>query len=212
MTEKKEDKDIKITINHDVSRQQSEREEQEPEKKPPEEMSKEELIERLKGLEEEKSRIFDLYLRAQAEMENLKKRTKKEKEDWRKYANESLIKEILPVMDNLEKAVSHSGDENSMDALKQGVELTLKGLKDCLKKFGLEEVKAEGEPFDPCYHEAVSEGEDDTVKPGTVIHQLQKGYILNERLIRPAMVVVSKGGGDDTPDQEDASNKICENK
>ena len=80
-----------------------------------------------------------------------------------------------------------------MNALSEGVELTLKGLMDTLKRVGVEEVKALGEPFDPNFHEAMCEQEDDCVKSGTVLQEFQKGYILNKRLVRPAMVVVSKG-------------------
>jgi molecular chaperone GrpE len=161
--------------------------------KPLEKMTKAELLTRIREVQEESKGNYDLYLRSQAEMENVKKRNKKEKEDWIKYANESLIKEILPVMDNLEMAISHSQNENSLDALKEGVELTLKGLRDTLIKSGLEEVKAEGETFDPCFHQAVSELEDENVEAGTILRELQRGYTLNRRLIRPAMVVVSKG-------------------
>jgi len=160
--------------------------------KPIQKMSKSELIERIAQLQEQAKKNYDLFLRSEAESENLKKRNKKEKEDWIKYANETLIKEILPVMDNLEKAISHSQEENSLQALREGVELTLKGLKDSLGKSGLEEVKALGEPFDPGFHHAVSEQEDEKSENGAIIHELQKGYTFNQRLIRPAMVVVNK--------------------
>jgi molecular chaperone GrpE len=122
----------------------------------------------------------------------MKKRFKKEKEDLARYSNESLIKQLLSVTDNLEKAISHSNDEKSIGALREGVELTLKGLLDTLERVGLQAVKAEGESFDPNFHEAVATMEDDTVKPGTVLQQLQKGYLLNQRLVRPAKVIVSR--------------------
>ena len=166
--------------------------------KPIKKMSKSELIERIAQLQEQAKKNYDLFLRSEAESENLKKRNKKEKEDWIKYANETLIKEILPVMDNLEKAISHSQEENSLQALREGVELTLKGLKDSLGKSGLEEVKALGEPFDPSFHHAVSEQEDEKSENGAIIHELQKGYTFNQRLIRPAMVVVNKARPVDT--------------
>lgn len=174
---------------------------QEPEdrEKVLEKMTKKELREKLQELREESAKNYDLYLRSQAEMENLKKRSKKDKEDWVKYANETLIKELLPVMDNLENALSHSNEEDSLHALREGIELTLKGLKDSLLKAGVEVVKAMGEPFDPCFHEAVSEMEDPAAEPGAVIHELQKGYILNQRLIRPAMVVVNRARRDENP-------------
>ncbi|MBN2034401.1 MAG: nucleotide exchange factor GrpE [Deltaproteobacteria bacterium] len=164
------------------------------EAKAPEDLTREELIELCKELKDASDRNYDLYLRSQAEMENLKKRNRREKEDWLKYANETLIKSILPTLDNLEKALEHAENENTTHALREGVNLTLKGLKDALSKSGLVEIKAIGESFDPSYHEAVSQIKDDQVKPGTIVEELQKGYLLNDRLIRPAVVVVSKTG------------------
>lgn len=169
----------------------------EAKEKAPEEMTKRELIQRVNELQEESRKHYDLYLRSEAEIDNIRKRNKKEKEDWIRYANETLMKDILPVIDNLEMAISHAQNEDALRALKEGVELTLKGLKDTLEKSGLEEVKAEGEPFDPCYHHAVSETEDQSTDPGIIVQELQKGYTLKQRLIRPAMVVVCKGGPED---------------
>jgi molecular chaperone GrpE len=159
---------------------------------PLEKMTKGQLLDRIKEVEETADKNFDLYVRSQAEIDNLKKRFQKEKAELYKFSNESLIKKLLSVGDNLEKAISHSKDDNSLDVLREGVELTLKGLMDTLEKEGMESVKAMGEPFDPNFHEAVSELQDNSVKPGTVIQELQKGYTLNQRLIRPAMVIVSK--------------------
>lgn len=161
---------------------------------PLERMSKAELIEKVNEVQESADKNFDRYLRSQAELENIKKRFQKEKAELCKFSNESLIRQLLSVVDNLEKAIAHSENEESLDALKQGVQLTLKGLLDILKSSGLESVQSLNEPFDPNFHEAVSEQEDDSVKPGTVIQELQSGYLLNDRLIRPAMVVVSKRG------------------
>jgi molecular chaperone GrpE len=155
-------------------------------------MTKEELLEKIKGVQESVEKNFDLYVRSQAEMDNLKKRSQKEREELIRFSNESLIKQLLPVVDNLEKTLEHSKDGNSLDALREGVELTLKGLMDTLEKAGVEKVKAAGESFDPNFHAAMSEQEDDSVEPGTVLQEFQKGYVLNKRLIRPAMVVISK--------------------
>ena len=157
-----------------------------------EEMTEDELLVKLKEVQESSDKNYDLYVRSQAEMENVKKRFQKEKSDLLKFSNETLIKQLLSVVDNLEKAIDHSGDEKALDALREGLDMTLKGLKDVLEKSGLEDVEAMGKPFDPNYHEAVSEMEDGTVESGTVIEQLQKGYLLNGRRIRPAMVVVSR--------------------
>ncbi len=161
--------------------------------KPLEKMTKSELLEKAEEFQEVSKKHYDLYLRSQADIENIKKRNKKEKEEWVKYSNETLIREILPVLDNLENAISHSNNENSLHALREGVDLTLKGLKKILVKSGLEEVNTQGEPFDPCFHQAVSEQEDKNVETGVILQELQRGYTLNKRLIRPAMVVVSKG-------------------
>jgi len=174
-----------------------------------EKLAKEELLEKVRELQKESEKNHDLYLRSQAEMENMKKRNKKEKEDYLRFANENLIKEMLPVLDNLGKALSHSDDENNVHALKEGIRLTLKGLKDTLSKSGLEEVKALGEPFDPCFHEAVLEMDDPKAKPGIVLTELQKGYTLNTRLIRPAMVVVNRQKSSHEPDQGKNSDTAC---
>ncbi len=160
---------------------------------PLEEMARDQLIEKIKAAQAEAATNFDLYVRSRAEMENLKKRFQRDKDDLSKFGNEVLIKQLLPVIDNLEKALEHAQGRDALDALKEGVSLTLKGLKDVLSKEGLEEVKAEGAVFDPNYHEALMEKEDDSVPPGTVVQACQTGYVLNERLVRPALVVVSKG-------------------
>lgn len=185
-----EDSRVEIGVAHDETPAKKNKE---PKEKPLEKSSKAELIEKIKTLQEESKKNYDLFLRSEADSENMKKRNKKEKEAWIKYANEKLIKDILPVLDNLENAIAHSKNENSFQALSEGVELTLKGLKDTLIKSGLEEIKAQDESFDPCYHHAVSELEDEKVEAGVICQELQKGYTFNQRLIRPAMVVVSKG-------------------
>ena len=182
----------------------------EPVDKALDELTKEELLRKIQDLQKESEKNYDFYLRSQAEMENMKKRNRKEREDYLKFANESLIKEMLPVLDNLEKALSHSENENTVHALKEGIHLTLKGLKDSLSKSGLEEVKALGESFDPCFHEAVSEMDDPKAKPGIVITELQKGYVLNSRLIRPAMVVVNRKKAAQQADQDKNSERACD--
>jgi len=156
------------------------------------EMTKDQLIEKISEVQASADTNMDNYLRSQAEMENMKKRFQKDKQDLIKYGNETLTKQLLPVADNLEKALDHSKDENPLEALRDGVDLTLKGLMNVLEKAGVEAVEAVGAPFDPNFHEAVSEQEDDRVTPGMVLKELQKGYLLNQRLIRPAMVIVNK--------------------
>ena len=173
-------------------REEGESQDQEEEEIPLTKMTKAKLIEKIEKVQEASDKNLDLYIRSQAEIDNLKKRYQKERQGLVKFANESLIKQLLPVVDNLEKAITHSQDEDSIEAIREGIDLTLKGLTDILQKAGVETVEAVGEQFDPNFHEAVSEMADDGVEPGTVIKDLQKGYILNQRLIRPSMVIVSK--------------------
>lgn len=163
------------------------------EDKPLDEYSREELIEALSKAQKSKQENFELYLRAQAEMENMKKRHQKEKKEWQRFANEKLIKEILPVLDNLENALCHTTDGQCITSLQEGVELTLKGLRGALEQAGVQEIRAQGEDFDPCFHEAITIQEDPDLEAGKVLKELQKGYVLNDRLIRPALVVVNKG-------------------
>jgi molecular chaperone GrpE len=158
-----------------------------------EDLTKQELLKKLRETEEEAQRNYDLYMRAYAEMENIKKRGIKEREELRKYANESLIKEILPVIDSIQKAISHAHNDENPSGLVEGLKLTLDSLMKTLEKAGLQEVEAEGKPFDPNFHEAISQQRDDKVPPGHVLTEFQRGYLLNGRLIRPAMVVVSQG-------------------
>ncbi len=160
-----------------------------------EEMTKQELLEKLKDVEQRSQENYDLYMRAYAEMENIKKRGVKEREDLAKFANESLIKEILPVIDSLEKALIHARDGTNPSGLAEGIEMILKGLMGTLEKAGLNEVEAIGKPFDPQFHEAISQQPDDTVPPKHVIMEMQKGYLLNGRLMRPSIVVISQGNG-----------------
>ena len=184
------DVDAKV---EDTAEGKAEAPQPEIEEKHLEDLTKTQLIEKITALKALSDKNYDLYLRSQAEMENMKKRFRREKEDWIKYSNESLIKEILPIMDNLERAVSHSNEEAPLSSLMEGIELTLRSLKSALSKSGLEEVKAEGELFDPALHEAVSQVDDGSVEQGKVVKEIQKGYVLNKRLIRPSMVTVSMG-------------------
>ena len=173
-------------------REEEESQDQEEKEIPLTKMTKAKLIEKIEKVQEASDKNLDLYIRSQAEIDNLKKRYQKEQQGLIKFANESLIKQLLPVVDSLEKAITHSQDKDSIQTIREGVDLTLKGLMDILQKAGVETVEAVGEQFDPNFHEAVSEMADDGVEPGTVIKDLQKGYILNQRLIRPSMVIVSK--------------------
>jgi len=190
MDKKREEATEKIEVSQDDATQEGQ---DIKEEKTPKEMSNAELIKKLDEFREKSEKNYDQYLRAKAEIDNIIKRNKKDKEEWIKYSNETLIKELLPVIDNLEKAILHSSDENALTALREGVALTLKGLKSTLAKSGLEEIVSEGKSFDPSFHHAVMEQEDEEIEAGMIVNELQKGYSLNKRLIRPAMVIISKG-------------------
>jgi len=132
------------------------------------------------------------YLRTLAEMENLRKRTQRDKEELAKYANESILREILPVIDNLERAVEHAEQAENDDGLFEGVQMTLTQFGQLLSKFGVEPVDAVGQPFDPAYHQAMGQMESAEHPVNTVVQQMQKGYQLNKRLLRPAFVMLAK--------------------
>jgi molecular chaperone GrpE len=127
-----------------------------------------------------------------ADLENYKKRTAREKEDWMKFANEDLIKSILPFIDNLERAVNHAEKVVGTEVLTEGIKLTLQQILQTLNRFGLAPFDSVGMPFDPARHEAMLVVETDQHEPDQVVEEFQKGYLLNERLLRPATVSVSK--------------------
>jgi molecular chaperone GrpE len=133
----------------------------------------------------------DQLLRLGAEFENYKKRMQKEKSDAMKFGNESLLKALLPILDNLERTIDHGKKMNENGPLLQGVEIIVQQFLTILEKFGVKPVAAMGEPFDPEKHEAVSQAESDQ-EPNRVISELEKGYLFHERLLRPAKVLVSK--------------------
>ncbi len=135
----------------------------------------------------------DATLRAQADAQNIKRRAEQDVEKARKFALEQFCKELLPVIDNLERALEAAPEnEELVKPIAEGVELTLKSFVDALKKFKIEVVNPLGEPFDPQFHQAMSMVENGEVEPNTVTLVMQKGYTLNGRLVRPAMVMVSK--------------------
>ncbi|MBI3354140.1 MAG: nucleotide exchange factor GrpE [Nitrospirae bacterium] len=158
-------------------------------------------VENLKSELEKKNKEakenHDKYLRAYAEFENYKKRAVKDQNEFLKFANEKLIKELLPAIDNLERAVEHAKgnsqkEEEAIKGLIAGVDLILKQFKDILVNFDVTELKSIGEPFDPARHEAVSHIETDEYADNIIINEFQKGYLLNSRLLRPALVSVAK--------------------
>ena len=143
------------------------------------------------SLEAEKDRV----LRLSAEFDNYKKRSAKEMADFRKFANESIIKQLLTVVDNLERAIASGradSEKKDQSSIVEGVEMTHRDIMKLLESFSVKPVEAEGKPFDPAFHQAVTHQESDDCPDNTVITEFQKGYLLHDRLIRPSMVVVSK--------------------
>ena len=148
----------------------------------------------IEALQEEVAIAKDAALRAQADAINAQRRAEMEVEKARKFALERFAQDLLPVVDNLERALeaSSGSDGEGMSAVVEGVELTLKSLVDVLSKNGITPVDPHGESFDPQVAQAMSMIENPDVEPNTVIAVMQKGYLLNDRLLRPAMVMVSK--------------------
>jgi molecular chaperone GrpE len=150
------------------------------------------LREKLEAKEKEARENYDRYLRQLAEVDNFKKRISREKEDAIRYANESLIKDILPVIDNLERAIAHAKGGGNGKPLVEGVEMVVKGLLDVFSKHGVVPVPAVGEVFDPGKHEAMAQVESSEHEPNTVVDEHHKGYWFHDRLLRPALVTVAK--------------------
>lgn len=147
-------------------------------------------------LEDDLAAARDAALRAQADAQNVKRRAEQDVEKARKFALEHFAKELLLVVDNLERALEASaGLDAQVKPFTEGVELTLKSFLDALRKFNVEVVDPQGEPFDPNLHQAMSMIESGDVEPNSVLVVMQKGYTLNGRLLRPAMVMVSKAAG-----------------
>ena len=159
---------------------------------PVEKSAAELLLER----EEEIRVLQDRLLRFAAEMENTRKRLEREKSDGISYANESILRELLPVIDNLERALEHAENEVDRESLLEGVRMTLKAFLSAVAKFGCTPFEAMGKAFDPNYHEAFMQQESSEYPEKTVMKELQKGYVLNDRLLRPASVIISRGPGE----------------
>ncbi|MGV3346906.1 nucleotide exchange factor GrpE [Enterobacteriaceae bacterium LUAb1] len=145
-------------------------------------------------LAEAKSGVRDAQLRAQAEIENIRRRTELDVEKAHKFALEKIVNELLPVIDSLERAIEVTDKENEvLKPMLEGIELTLKSLLDAVSKFGVDVVGDVHVPFDPEVHQAMSMIASDEIAPNHVLMVMQRGYTLNGRLLRPAMVAVSKG-------------------
>ena len=152
--------------------------------------AEDDLIEQLNTAKSKAEENWDLLLRTKAEMENLRRRTQKDLENAHKFGIEKFVTELLPVMDSMELGLA--AEEVSTESLKEGMTLTINMVSQMFEKFNITSVDPMNEKFDPEFHQAMAAQPTDDVEPNTVIAVMQKGYVLNERLVRPAMVMVSK--------------------
>ena len=150
------------------------------------------LRQQLEAKELEAKQNHERFLRQLAEMENFKKRTAREKEETIKYGNEGLVRDLLPILDNLERAVEHAQGGGNGKPLLEGIEMILKSLLEVLQKHGVTQISAKGEPFDPQKHEAFAQVESEDLEANTVVEELHKGYLQFDRLLRPSLVSVAK--------------------
>jgi molecular chaperone GrpE len=150
------------------------------------------IEDRLSEKEREAQENYDKWLRSLAELENYKKRQEREKAELCKFAQESLIRGLLPVLDNIDRAIEHSKINHVPASFIEGLELARKSFWEVLQKNGVEAINAAGEKFDPNFHEAIMQQEDPEREENTIISEAQKGYMLHDRLLRPSMVVVAK--------------------
>jgi molecular chaperone GrpE len=152
------------------------------------------LSEELQSLKKEFDDLTDRHLRLQAEFDNFRRRGLKERQEAHNYGHQNLVKDLLPSVDNLERALSHTEDSEGTDlaVLLQGIELVRRELLGVLGKHGVEKIEAAGAAFDPLVHEAMAQIENDAVEPNRVVQVLEEGYKLRDRMLRPARVLVSK--------------------
>ena len=151
------------------------------------------LADQLTASRAEAQKNWDLYLRERADLENFRKRAQRDKEELGKFANEGILRELVPAVDSLERALEHARQDGAGgETLLKGVELTLAQFQKVLEKFGVVAIKSLGEPFDPSRHEAMGQLESADQPANTVVQEYQKGYLLNDRLLRPALVMVAK--------------------
>ncbi len=210
MSEKKK---IKINVEPDETAKQNETENSDSIDNEPEDIQSEtaenesveptdplkELEAKLADKEEESKEMHERLLRVSADFENYKKRSDREMADFRKYANQSLLKEMLTVVDNLELAINSAKEEKNADKkLIEGLNLTRNEMLRVFEKFNVKPIKARGETFDPAFHEAVMREETDDYPENIVLSEFQKGYLIHDRLLRPAMVVVAAPKSNDS--------------
>jgi len=165
-----------------------------------------ELRQKLEDKTKEAEENYTRLLRLAADMENLKKRQERERADLLQFANENLVKELLPVVDNLERALDHGRQLKAPKALLEGIEMVHHGFLKALDRFGVTAHDSLGQQFDPAFHSAMMQEEAPDAPDGSVIKELQKGYLMHQRLLRPAMVVVARTNQNETTsDQNDST-------
>ena len=173
---------------------------QNPEVSAPADVAGEGLLARVQALEEQLAAAQDQSLRTAAELQNIRRRAEQDVEKAHKFALEKFANDLLPVVDSLERGLElTSAEDEAVRPVREGVELTLKLFHDTLKRFQVEAVDPHGAPFNPEHHQAMAMEESTHVEPGSVLKVFQKGYLLNGRLLRPAMVVVSKAPAEAPP-------------
>lgn len=155
-------------------------------------LESEKLRQQLEAKELEAKEIYDRFLRQVAELENFKKRVAREKAEAIRYANEGLVRDLLPILDNLERAVEHAKGGGNGKPLLEGIEMVLRGFLEVLSKYGVTQISAVGEMFDPEKHEAIAQVESEEHRPNVVVEEHHKGYYLLDRLLRPSLVSVAK--------------------
>lgn len=147
------------------------------------------------ALEEQQKKADEHYqrlLRAQADLDNFRRRTRLEKEEAAKYASMGIIEQLLPVVDNFERAIASSQNNPDLDSLIKGIDMIFRQISETLEQAGLVSIKAVGEPFNPNFHQAIMQVESEEYEEGIVVEEVQKGYLLKDRILRAAMVKVSK--------------------
>ena len=165
------------------------------------------LEERAEAAEKERDEFKERWMRATADLDNLRKRTRREKDEFRKYGHDKFALELIPVVDNLERALEHADKSPDAAGIIDGVQMVYRQLIGALEKHGISGIEACGSKFDPEHHEAIQQVETTEHETGTVVEQYQKGYSIHDRLLRPAMVSVAKrtSDGNNSPNAEDNS-------
>ena len=164
------------------------------------------LVGKLAEAEKKAAENYDKYVRAVAEFDNYRKRAVREKADAIKYGNENLLRDILPLVDNVDRALEHAGSSDDFEAFKRGLKMLHEQLLCCLKKYGVEVIDATGKNFDPNVHEAMLQVVSDEHETGKVVNEFERGYLFNGRLLRPAKVCVCK-----QPEKEDRQDREKDN-